>query len=200
MSQLSPRPDGVDWNLVIQYLGVGGSLVGWAAVVAAVVSSAQFSWTQNAISDLGATTEAEPWLLNAGLLLGGLLVTPFGLWLWQRAERSIQQLGAVSFCLTGLSLAAIGGFPVGTPVHLPVSVNFYTLGTISLLLYGSGSVTASHVRRGLVSLWFVVIHLLSWLVWSAGLRVGPGLAIPELVGAVLFTGWIWMQSFTSPSR
>lgn len=200
MSQPSPQPNGVDWNLLIQYSGVAGSLLGWTAVVAAVVSSAQFSWTQNAISDLGATTEAEPWLLNAGLLFGGLLVTPFGLWLWQRADRSIQQLGAVTFCLTGLSLAAIGAFPIGTPVHLPVSVNFHTIGTISLLLYGSGSITASYVRRGLVSLWFVLVHLLSWLVWSAGLRVGPGLAIPELVGTVLFTGWIWMQSSTSHSR
>ncbi|RLM94704.1 hypothetical protein D3D02_01570 [Halobellus sp. Atlit-38R] len=43
---------------------------------------------------------------------------------------------------------------------------------------------------GRLGLALAVSHLLGWLVWLLGIRPGPGLALPELGGVVMFGGWV----------
>lgn len=186
----TPRKRSRQFTRLGLWSGVVGSLIGLTAVALASVLSPTFSWLTHEISDLGATSASAPWLLNGGLLVSGLVALPFAGVLYRTAVHPLQRIGAVCFGLTLLALSSLGVFPVGTPPHLPLSVAFFSLGTITLLVYGTGTALGPHARDGLVSLWLGVVHMLLWLLWSAGLGLGPGLAIPELLGTLLFFTWI----------
>lgn len=170
--------------------GVGGMFVGLGTVATATVISETFSWTHSAISDLGAASASVPWLFNGGLIVSGLIALPFVSHLWRDADNPLQRFGALSFGVTLLALTAIGLFPIERAVHAPVSYAFYTVGTVALISYGVGSALSPRGKRARAGIPLGLTHALSWLLWWAGFAVGPGLAVPELVGAVLFSVWV----------
>ncbi|ADJ15376.1 DUF998 domain-containing protein [Halalkalicoccus jeotgali] len=92
--------------------------------------------------------------------------------------------------MNGTVRAGVGWFPTGHPYHLPVAAGFYLLVTFALWLDGTAGVLAGESRFGLAAIWLANTHLLQWLAWAAGLRIGPGLAIPETIGAALFALWV----------
>lgn len=175
---------------VFVWSGAVGSLVGVATVLVATLRSPTFSWTDNAISDLGASGASHPQILNVGLVTSSLLAVPFVYVLWCRASHRVERAGAVAYALSLVSLGCIGAFPVGDPLHTPVSVAFFTFGTVTLLVHGTGTVLGGAVQRGLGSIWLGLVHVISWILWDVGARLGPGLAIPELIGAVLVVCWL----------
>lgn len=184
------RPRSREVRRFARWSGVIGGLIGFAAVLLAAVLSPTFSWFTHEISDLGASAARTPWLLNTGLVISGLVALPFAGVLYRAAVHPLQRSGAVTFGVTLCTLSALGLFPVGTTPHLGLSVTFFSLGTVTLVVHGTGTVLGARDRDGLVSLWLGIIHMVLWLVWSAGLGVGSGLAIPELVGTLLFFTWI----------
>lgn len=182
-------------TLVVVWSGVLGALVGIAAVLVATALSPTFSWTGNAISDLGAPSAAHPQVLNVGLVASGVLAVPFVVVLWQRATHPLERAGGIAYALSLASLALIGVFPIGDPLHTPVSVAFFTLGTVTLLVHGTGTILGGTVQRGLGSIWLGLASVVSWILWAVGVRLGPGLAIPELIGTVLVVCWlVWTTS------
>lgn len=170
--------------------GVAGALIGFATILAATALSPTFSWAGNALSDLGAPGAANPWLFNWGLVASGVVALPFGLAVWDGAEHALQRVGAVVAALGFACLALVGLYPSGTDLHTPAAVAYFTLFTFAMWLHGSGTVLAGRPRRGLASVWLGIVHVLSWAIWAAGVRVGDGLAIPEFVGSVLFFAWV----------
>lgn len=169
--------------------GVVGPLVALAGILAATLTDPSFSWTHSALSDLGVAGPPTEWLFNGGLALGGLLAAPFVRWRWSTTTG----LGREGTAVLGLSLAAMVGvaaFPSGHPLHFPVAVGFYLLFTFALLLTGAGDLRRGAARRGTATVALAVGHLSTWVLWSAGFRPGPGLAVPETVGALVLTGWM----------
>lgn len=49
---------------------------------------------------------------------------------------------------------------------------------------------SGRLRAELVTIWLGIGHVIGWVVWGAGLRPGPGLALPELVGSVALAAWV----------
>lgn len=180
----------VAYTPVVVWSGLAGALVGIATVLVATSLSPTFAWQDSAISDLGAANAAHPQVLNVGLVASSLLAVPFVVVLWQRTTHPLERAGAVTYALSLASLAFIGVFPIGDPLHTPVSVAFFTFGTLTLLVHGTGSVLGGAVQRGLGSIWLGLVHVISWILWDVGARLGPGLAIPELIGAVLVVCWL----------
>lgn len=181
-----PRP--LAWS------GVAGSLVGFAAVLLAALLSPRFSWTADAVSQLGAPGAAVPWVLNGGLVASGLVSLPFARAVWRDGAHPVQRLGAAAFALAMASLALVGLFPVGTDAHAPAAIAYFGLATVTLWVHGTGTVLAGAPRRGLAAIWLGIVHVLSWVAWAAGLRPGPGLAVPEMVGSVLFFAWVLLAT------
>ena len=181
----------------------GGVAVGvtMAAILLATLLSPAFRWTGNALSNLGVTqsaagTSLTVLLFNAGLVLGGAVGLVFSVVL----ARSLPTFGGravgVLFGLAMLAMAAIGVFPQNRPLHFPVAVGFYLL--LSLALWGDGVVSLRRGwrRRAVAGLALGTVNVFGWVAWGlTGSLRRPGLALPEIVGALALSVWaVWVST------
>ena len=195
------------FRTIARVSGLAAPVVTFGAILLATLLSPSFSWADSALSDLGRAGAGTAPIFNGGLILGGLLALPYVAEVALAADRLSTRLatlstrlGTATFGLAAVSMGLVGVFPSGTAYHAPAAISLYLCVTYGLFLYGSGLVRAGTRRPGsergddaalgLVAIWLGVGHVTSWLAWVAGLRVGPGLAIPEAIGAVIFVAWI----------
>jgi len=175
--------------------GVGAALVPMGAILVATLFSPAFSWTGDALSNLGGAADPAAnattiLLFNGGLVVGGLLGVGFVYVLFARAAHAAERAGAVAFGLAMIALALVGVFPQGRPPHFPAAVSFYLLLSVGLWLYGMGNLFAGERERGLATMLLGVVNIAAWVGWGlTGPVVRPGLALPEIVGAVVLAGW-----------
>ncbi|WP_338728994.1 DUF998 domain-containing protein [Haladaptatus sp. DJG-WS-42] len=178
---------------------------GWAGVLAPTLTlgaillgtllSPTFTWTESALSNLGAVGAATAWLFNGGLLLGSLVAVPFLVAFFRASEQLLQRIGVVLLSLALVGLFLVGVFPMGTTYHFPAALSFYLFTTVALWIHGSGSVLAGAPRTGLVSIWLGITNIMTWLVWIAqGPLTRGGLAVPEFIGACVFASWMVLAS------
>lgn len=173
----------VDARSALPWTGVAGSLVGFAAVLYATGLSPTVSWTADALSDLGAPGAATAGAFNGGLGVAGVIALPFAWVLFDAARHPVERLGAVLFAATVADLALIGAFPIGTTLHFPLSVGYFSLLSFTLWIHGTGTVLAGDARRGLLAIWLGLGNTLVWVGWSAAGT--EGVAIPEFVGSLV---------------
>lgn len=166
--------------------GALAPVVALGTILLATALSPTFSWARSALSDLG-VTPASALAFNGGLVAGGVLALPLALVL-ATDGRSVL---AIALGLTTVSMALVGVFRSGHPLHFPVALGFYLGATLTMLIDGIGSIRADRRAWGLTATGLAVVHLGAWIAWSAGVRPGSGLAIPEAIGAVLFAIWVW---------
>jgi len=67
----------VDWLKISGVSGVLAPLVAFTLISLAITSHPQFSWTGNALSDLGVVEGVTAVLFNSGLIIGGILAIIF---------------------------------------------------------------------------------------------------------------------------
>lgn len=176
-------------------IGVGAVVVTLGTMGLAILASPAFRWTRNALSNLGdagdpAGTALTAVLFNGGLIVGGLLGVGFAVGLALQSDHPVSTAGAGAFALSMLSMAGVGVFPQDGPFHFQVAVGFYLLFSIAAGTYGVGEVLDGQTRAGTVSAALAVGNLLVWIGWlSTGGLTRPGLAIPEIIGAVLVAAW-----------
>ncbi|QLG61628.1 DUF998 domain-containing protein [Halorarum salinum] len=163
------------------------------AILAAALVAPWFSWRADALSDLGVAPGTAP-PFNGGLLLGGAFALPYAWALW-RAGEGAGRIPAATFALSVVAMAGVGAFPAGGPLHFPAALAFYLLATATMAVDGLGRLTTTGGRAALVA---AGLHLLVWAAWIARIRPGPGLALPELAGALLFVAWVVAGSPVAP--
>jgi len=184
----------VDYARASGWAGVAVPIWTLGLMLLATLLSPSFAWTVNALSNLGAETDvATPltiWVFNGGLLTGGVAGVAFGAALWLGSEHVVERIGAVVYGLSVLAMAGVGVFPQDRALHFPMAAGFYLLFTVAFWCYGAGNVIIGDRTRGVVTIALGVGHLAMWVAWVqvVGLA-GGGLAIPEIVGAVVFGGW-----------
>ena len=173
------------------------------AILSAVVASPSFSWSENALSNLGqpGTAVATPVttaLFNGGLVLGGVLGVGFTVALWAVADNHVQRLAVPPFVGAMVAMAGVGVFPQSQPLHAPAAIGLYLLSMVAMSFDGTGALIAGVVRRGAATLALVVVHVGVWWWWSTG---GPilraGLAVPEIAGALVITGWVVLVALSA---
>jgi hypothetical membrane protein len=176
---------------------VAAPVVTLGAVLVATLVSPSFSWSSSALSDLGRPGAPTALIFNGGLLVGALLALPYITGVGRATVERWTLAGTAMFGLAAVSMGLVGLFPEGHPYHFPAALSLYVFLTYGLFCYGSGLVLAGAaeqrndiVSRGVAAIWLGVGHVTSWVAWGMGLRVGPGLAIPETIGAVIFLAWI----------
>lgn len=165
-------------------------------IVLATLLAPWFSWRANALSDLG-VAPGTALLFNGALLGGGLVSLPFAWLLWHEHGGIGGGTRAALFALTGVTLAGVGAFPSGNALHFPVAVSFFLLLTATLTLDG---LLRRGQRSGRLALLAAAVHVLGWIAWGQGLRPGPGLALPEFVGALALSVWILVGAPVAPFR
>lgn len=161
--------------------GVAGPLVALSLVALAISRSPWFSWTENALSDLG--VQGSPALFNSGLIIGGLLSFVFALGLrGVLRARVLGQVGAVVLLLGSVALCCIGIFPESAGnLHTYVSAAFFLSFPAALWLVGVALVQKREKGMGVFVIVAGVFALAVWaLPW-------PAIAIPELLAALAFS-------------
>lgn len=178
------------WLRIAGGCGLITPIVAFTCILLAIFYYPQFSWTDNALSDLGVVPGATAILFNSGLIISGILTLLFasGLYLTVQ-ETALGRTGALIFILDSLALTAIGIFPENMrPMHFYASVTFFMLFPLSMLAIGIAYVIGAHRKRALftfsVAAFAAVIWILEFL-----LRLVPGVAIPEALSAISASVW-----------
>ena len=117
--------------------GVAAPLFAFTVLGLSIRSSPWFSWTKNALSDLGVSGPGS-YIFNYGLVLTGMLAMVFSLGLYELAESSVSgRLGFLLSVAGDVFLSGIGIFPeTSGRIHYYVSVAFFVSMPLSMLALG----------------------------------------------------------------
>jgi hypothetical membrane protein len=168
------------------------SLLGALAPVCAAVSlgvsimlSPWFSWTHNALSDLGVSGAAP--IFNSGLMVTGILIAIFAVSLARAEDGSRLNLaGAASLIVMGVSIVGVGVFTEEfTFMHTLFSLITFVLLIVSSILFGIHFISSQETR--ILGVLALPSGILSIIVWFAVKT--PGLAIKEALTAIPAFGW-----------
>jgi hypothetical membrane protein len=177
----------------LRMLGTCGFLapvLAFAFILLAVASHPQFSWLDNALSDLGVVSGVTAVLFNSGLIGSGILCFIFatGLFVFL-GERALGRTGAFVLVLASLALVAIGVFPESVrSVHYFVSVAFFVLLPVSMLFIVGAFWLMGQVRMAVLTFLAAVVAAAPWVLLFS-VRYVSGVAIPEFVSGL--AGAVW---------
>jgi hypothetical membrane protein len=169
--------------------GVLAPVLAFTFILVAVGSYPQFSWTANALSDLGVVAGVTAGVFNSGLIICGILCLTFAVGLYLLVKNVIGRVGVFVFALACVSLVAIGTFPESvSPTHYMVSVAFFVLLPISLLVITAGFALKRQAKMAVFTLAVAVVAALPWVLYFT-VHYVSGVAIPEAVSGL--AGGVW---------
>jgi hypothetical membrane protein len=190
------------------YCGCTAPLVWLVTTLLATLVDPTFSWTDLALSNLGARpanetlsvelviAQPEFLLFNGGLIIVAGIALGFAAVLFDESNHHLTRLGAVLYGASLLALASVGLFHVPHEAHGLAAVTHFCTAPLSLLCYGSGRVLEGDRQFGLVTIGTGLGYVLVWLVWGSWLTgIAPGVALPEFGSALWFAGWAFGTAF-----
>jgi len=182
-------------NFVYQRIGAASGIVApivaFVCILIAIVSYPTFSWTNNALSDLGVVSGVTSSLFNFGLLASGVLAFKFAIFgLFTYFGKSwVGKIGSIIFAAATLALIAISVFNENfSPTHYLVSVAFFTLAPIALFILTFGF-WFNH-QRG-IAVFTVAVGVAAAFPWLLLFTFNyvPNVAIPEFLSALALSVW-----------
>jgi hypothetical membrane protein len=170
---------------VAAWLGAIAPLCAVASIGVSIAISPWFSWTHNALSDLGVSEAAL--IFNSGLIVTGILLSIFAIALAQVEHESLLGLaGAMELLLVGVSAVGVGVFSEDfIRMHIFFALTCFISLILSSILLGV-HFTLKRETRGLGAL-ALSAGTLSIVVWFA-IRL-PGVAIQEALSAFPAVAW-----------
>jgi hypothetical membrane protein len=182
-------------NLAYQKIGASSGIVApivaFVCILAAIASYPTFSWTNNALSDLGVVPGITASLFNFGLLVSGVLAFNFAIFgLFTYLGQSwVGKIGSAVFAAATLALIAISVFNENfSPTHYLVSVAFFTLAPIALFILTFGFLLCHQRGMAVFTVLVGVSAALPWLLLFAFNYV-PNVAIPEFLSGLAVSAW-----------
>jgi len=182
------------WLHRLRYAGVAAALGGWLVILAAIIRNPWFVFTENAFSDLGHPGAVDPWVFNVGMMVNGLLIVLYSLYLVAVSFNKAGAVGGGFMAITGVFLVLVGVFHEGSPHHYFVSVWFFTQAGMTVLAWGLALFREARWRR--VGWGFLGLSLLG----SAGALVvpWPSIAVAEAYGILVIDVWVALMSVVTP--
>jgi len=182
-------------NLVYQRIGAASGIVSpivaFVCILTAIATYPTFSWTNNALSDLGVVSGITASLFNFGLLASGILAFNFAIFgLFTYFGKSwTGKIGSIIFAAATIALIAISVFNENfSPTHYIVSVAFFTFAPIALFILTFGF-WLNH-QRGIAA-FTVAVGVGAALPWILLFTFNyvPNVAIPEFLSALAVSVW-----------
>ena len=182
-------------NFVYQRIGAAcgivSPIVAFICILIAIASYPAFSWTNNALSDLGVVSGVTASLFNFGLLASGILAFNFAIFgLFNYFGKSwVGKIGSTVFAAATIALIAISVFNENfSPTHYLVSVAFFTLAPIALFILTFGF-WLNH-KRGIAT-FTVAVGVAAALPWILLFTFNyvPNVAIPEFLSGLAVSVW-----------
>ena len=182
----------MNWLKISGISGMIVPLVAFTLTLFAIAYSPNFSWTENALSDLGVQEGVTAVLFNAGLIISGILGLLFAVGLFTFLQESLlSRMGAFVFILDTLALSAIGVFPENVePIHLLASVTFFALLPVSMFLLGAAFLRTSRMKLGFFTFAVAIVATIVWII-----PFGKGVAIPETFSGLSASTWFVVLGF-----
>ncbi|HJX02469.1 MAG TPA: DUF998 domain-containing protein [Candidatus Bathyarchaeia archaeon] len=178
------------WLKASGICGILTPIIAFTCILLAISYSPSFSWTQNALSDLGIQSGTTAPLFNYGLISSGIIALIFASGLFSfLGDKLLGKIGAAVFTLAVVSLTAIGVFPESVrPTHFYVSVAFFMLFPISMLLIVATFLLADKKQLGWFTFMVAMIAAVPWVLQFTVPYV-ENVAIPETISAVSASMW-----------
>ena len=177
---------------LLGFFGVITPVVGFTMIFIAIRTAPWFSWTGNALSDLGVEGFTAA-IFNAGLAMTGAVMMVFSLSIHEFTKGDlIGQAGFGLLLAASFLLIGIGVFPeTAGPIHYYVSVAFFVAVPLSLLVLSIYFLRNSMRNIGIFT---AAVGSLAALVWIPRWRA---VAIPETLSSLAVGLWlaiigIWM--------
>ncbi|WP_167768414.1 DUF998 domain-containing protein [Haloarcula amylovorans] len=178
------------------WAGVVSVLSTNAAIAGATLASSSFAWGDHALSNLGqpgdpVATPVTTLLFDGGLVVGGLVGLLFSYTLWTGSANLVERIAVLPLCVALLGMVGAGIFPYTQPLHGPAAVTLYLASMVAMAVYAVGNALTGAVRRAAGTVGLVALHVGIWWWWLSGGGLSRGgLAIPELLGSLLFSAWV----------
>jgi hypothetical membrane protein len=181
--------------------GIIGPFYAFLSIMIAILVSPWFSWTGNALSDLGnlsryPSSPVSSLVFNSGLILAGIITVFSVLGLLTKVKTNIGALISGVVLLVGtIALICIGLFPENFPPwHFIFSVMLFVSIALAMLFFGGVFIYNKLTRRlGLFSLASGLIAASPWIPYMF-LNWNIGAAIPEIISAVAVYAWVIVMS------
>ena len=177
--------------------GVAAPILAFACILGAIASDYSFSWTNNALSDLGVVGGLTGPVFNFGICVGGVLGVIFAtLGLFPYVGKTvIGKIGALTFAAAALALIAIGVFNESfSGIHFAVSVAFFVLAPISLFIIACAHVLGHESTMAAFTIGIGVAAAIPWILQFT-LHYVPNVAVPETVSALAVSAWTVSLSY-----
>jgi len=176
--------------------GLATPLLAFTCILIATASYPRFSWTDNALSDLGIILGITGPVFNFGLYSSGLFAVGFAVFglLTYFRDSWMGKIGAFMFMATGLALMGIGFFPENVaPYHYLFSVAFFVILPISLFVITGAFAFKRQKKMALFTLLTAIAAATPWILYFA-IRYVHGVAIPEFVSGIAGSVWVVILS------
>ncbi len=171
--------------------GIAAPFIAYIFIGIAVLINPWFRWADHALSDLGASGIAYNNVFNFGIMVAGMAGLIFTLGIFRYAEGKAGGVGTLLFLFAMVCLILVGIFPMGTDPHYYVSVLFFVLSAIGLLMIGVDQLWGlAEPIWGVFILSALGLTLLNVALLYYTIPYELGAAIPEFVGTIpimLFT-------------
>jgi hypothetical membrane protein len=170
--------------------GVIAPVIAFVCIFVATASYPQFSWTSNALSDLGVVPGVTAGVFNSGLVICGVMSLTFALGLHLFMNESwAGRAGVIFFAFACLALVAIGVFPESvSPIHYWVSVAFFVTLPVSLLIFVGEFWRTHESLMAIFTLLVAVSAATPWVLLFIFHYVS-GVAIPEVISGLAGAFW-----------
>lgn len=182
-------------------IGFFAPLFALVGITVAILVSPNFTWWENALSDLGHYTRTDlgdfqiisAIVFNSGLIISGLLMLYFSILFLKGLREPITKVGFLIFIISCMFLIAIGVFSENfSPTHFIVSVGFFLTFPFAMWTIALSWMRFPDLR------WFAVVSLvipfISLFMWT-DLGIGSiweNVAIPEIVTSASAIAWVWI--------
>jgi hypothetical membrane protein len=177
--------------------GLLAPVLAFTCILSAIASYTRFSWTNNALSDLGVVRGATGPLFNFGLYASGFLgfiFAIFGLFTYL-GKSFVGKVGTLVFAAATVALVAIGVFNESfSGTHYAVSVAFFVLVPISLFIITCAFVLAHQAPTAILTVGIGIVAALPWILLFAFNYV-PKVAIPETISGLAVSAWTIALSY-----
>jgi hypothetical membrane protein len=171
--------------------GIVAPMLAFSCILIAVASYPDFSWTDNALSDLGVISGITGPVFNFGLFVSGIFILNFavyGLFSYFR-NNWIGKSGAVAFAATSVALMGIAIANENIrPYHYLFSVAFFGLLPISLFIITAAFAVKRQTKMALFTLLTAVAAAAPWILQFT-IHYVQGVAIPEFASALVGPVW-----------
>lgn len=158
---------------------------GWATIAVAIALNPWFNVAKGALSDLGAVGAPKNRVFNVGLTIAGTLSLAYAACLANSFKNRLGAFASGVYSVAAAHLILVAIFPSGTEPHAFISIEFFVLTGVSMILIGLALIKDGLLSHGALSLSCSALGFFG----SAALD-WPSTAILEIYNITLITAWV----------